>query len=210
MMPFNYEGVVELVFFILVISSSIILIDYRSKVFVFKFFWFPLVAYVVANIIIIRLLSSYVSSKAKKWELGYIFKASNKIIRFLSKKKEVIAIMKGVRYDQPHSYVCKCDKKVPKEERTIFKVRFLTADEQAEIRDEMYKISGIGAGRQERLLTGSSSLMALKKGLLGWENFKYEDTGEPIEFSVDNFSCIAPAERDEIANYIRGIEETEL
>lgn len=118
--------------------------------------------------------------------------------------------MKGVRYDQPHSYVCKCDKKVPKEERTTFKVRFLTADEQAEIRDEMYKISGIGAGRQERLLTGSSSLMALKKGLLGWENFKYEDTGEPIEFSVDNFSCIAPAERDEMANYIRGIEETEL
>jgi len=118
--------------------------------------------------------------------------------------------MKGIRFDKPHEYVCKADRKSPKADRTAFEVRYLTADEQAEIRDAMFNVTGIGNARREKFLTGSSALMALKKGLLGWKNFVYADTGEKIEFNVENFSCIPPAERDEIANYIRGIEEDEI
>jgi len=115
--------------------------------------------------------------------------------------------MKGVRFDKPHTFTCECDKDLPKEERTKFKVRFLTAKEQAGVRDEMYNISGVGTNRKESIRTGTATQIALEKGLIGWENFKYEDSGEPIEFSKDNISCVPPAQRDEIANHIRGIEE---
>lgn len=118
--------------------------------------------------------------------------------------------MKGVRYEKPHDYVCKCDEKLPKPEQTVFKVRFLTAPEQAELRDIMYSVKGIGAARKEAFLTGSAALKALEYGLQGWANFNYGDSGEPIPFSVDNFSCIPPTQRDEIANHIRGIEEGEV
>ena len=118
--------------------------------------------------------------------------------------------MKGVRFDKPHDYVCKCDENKPDKEKTVFQVRFLTAKEQAKLRDEMYSVSGIGATRAERFLTGTSSLMALSMGMLGWKNFGYEDDGTDIVFNTDNISCIPPKERDELANYIRGSEEGEV
>jgi len=114
--------------------------------------------------------------------------------------------MKGIRFDQVHSYVCKCDKGSPVLEQTSFKVRFLTASEQANLRDDMYEVAGVGTKRTEKLKTGSSTQKALELGLKGWENFKF-DNGEEIPFSLDNFSCIPPNERDEISNYIRGVEE---
>lgn len=116
--------------------------------------------------------------------------------------------MKGVRFDKPHDYICECDKKLPKPEQTVFKVRFLTAEEQAELRDIMYSVSGMGANRSERFLTGTVANKALEIGLQGWERFTYDD-GTDIPFSKENFSSIRPKERDEIANYIRGIEEEE-
>jgi len=117
--------------------------------------------------------------------------------------------MKGVRFDKPHTYFCKCDDGKPDAEKTKFQVRFLTAKEQAKLRDQMYSVSGIGAARNEKFLTGTSALTALEMGLVGWENFKFEDNGEVIPFSAANFSCIPPKERDELANYIRGAEEGE-
>lgn len=118
--------------------------------------------------------------------------------------------MKGKRFDKPHDYVCKCDAGLPVKEQTKFKVRFLTIKEQAELRDDMYRVSGFGEKRQEKLMTGSVALKALIKGILGWENFKYDDTGEDIPFNEENFSCIPPEQRDEIAGYIRGVPEEEV
>ena len=117
--------------------------------------------------------------------------------------------MKGVRFTEPHDFVCKCDETLPEEERTSFKVKFLTKEQQAEIRDIMYSVKGIGAARQEKFLTGSAVLKALEYGLVGWKNFKFDD-GTDIVFSKENFSCIPPAQRDELANHIRGITEGEL
>ena len=118
--------------------------------------------------------------------------------------------MKGVRFDQTHNYVCKCDLDLPKkEDKAVFQVRFLTAKEQAKVRDSMYAVTGIGAARRETFRTGSATQNALELGVVGWTNFKYGDTGEEIPFSIENISCIPPTERDELSNYIRGIEEVE-
>jgi len=142
------------------------------------------------------------------WKLGYGLKLATKISCYVTKRLEEEEPMKGIRYDKPHTYVCKCDLKKPEEEQTKFKVRFLTAPEQAELRDMIYNVQGFGDKRNERFLSGTIALEALKIGLKGWENFTFED-GEPIPFNVDNFSCIPPSERDEIANYIRGVPEEE-
>jgi len=130
------------------------------------------------------------------------------VLKNLYSFEEVVKIMKGVRFDKPHDYICDCDKKLPKAEQTNFKVRFLTAEEQAELRDAMYSVTGMGASRSEKFLTGTVAIKALEIGLQGWDKFTY-DNGEDIPFSKENFSAIPPKERDEIANYIRGIEEEE-
>lgn len=143
---------------------------------------------------------------------GYRLKAALKIhvaiVDWLEEEEE--HTMKGIRYDKTHDYVCKCDRDLPKSEQAIFKVRFLTAKEQAKARDTLYSVTGFGENRQEKLLTGTTALEALRIGLKGWENFRYEDTGEEIPFNEDNLSCIPPEQRDEIANYIRGISEIEV
>lgn len=154
-------------------------------------------------------LGIYLRDRAlEEWRLGYGLKLAIKIHCYVVKKLEEEEPMKGIRYDKPHDYVCKCDRKKPEKEQTRFKVRFLTAPEQAELRDMIYSVQGFGDKRNERFLSGTISLEALKIGLKGWENFTHED-GEEIPFTVDNFSCIPPAERDEIANYIRGVPEEE-
>jgi len=145
---------------------------------------------------------------SKNVEFGYHLKLCLKLqylLFFLMEGRN----MKGLRFDKPHTYFCKCDEGKPDTEKTKFQVRFLTAKEQAKLRDQMYSVSGVGASRNEKFLTGTSALMALEMGLLGWSNFKFDDTGEEIPFNATNFSCIPPKERDEIANYIRGAEESE-
>jgi hypothetical protein len=146
--------------------------------------------------------------RAKARGTGYGLKVALKLQRYLIGKYEEEQ-MKGVRFDKPRDYVCKADRKLPDDEQTVFKVRFLTAQEQADLRDEMYKVTGFGEGRKEMLLTGTVALKALEKCLLGWENFYFEDDEEPVEFNKKNISCIPPTERDEIANYVRGVQEEE-
>jgi len=170
-------------------------------------FWAPYFIYCWILFLILLFSELRMCRLIKEWRLGYKYKVFAKLSKALLNLQEVKEIMKGVRFDKPHGFVCKCDKGKPEEEQTTFNVRFLTATEQAQVRDEMYAVSGMGGSRKEKFLTGSAVLIALKMGLLGWTNFNYEDTEESIEFSVANFSCIPPSERDEIANYIRGIEE---
>jgi len=174
-----------------------------------RIYWFPYFIYLCCLIKFYDFVTIFAKDRVITRKLGRSYKLAIKLLNILTKTWEVKRIMKGVRYNVPRDYVCKCDKKLPKEDQTIFRVRFLTTEEQADIRDGLYGVTGVGASRKEVLKTGSTTYKALELGLLGWENFKYEDTGEAIPFSIENFSCIAPAERDEIANYIRGINETE-
>lgn len=152
--------------------------------------------------------------KERGYQFGYKYKIVLKIEKHFFTEEE--HIMKGVRFQQAHDYICKCDKDLPKDEQVVFQCRYLTAQEQADLRDMMYSVSGFGEKRSEKFLTGSSALMALRKGLKGWKNFNFMTNGsgeskeELVPFNEENFSCIPPEERDELANHIRGISEEEM
>ena len=171
-------------------------------------FWSPYIGYIFLLALALGFTHRLLQRKADNWDLGYSYKWFNKFLIILLNTWEVES-MKGVRFDKPHDYICKCDKSQPKEAQVIFKVKFLSAVQQAKIRDMLYTVTGIGASRKEVLLTGTATNDALELGLIGWENFNYEDSGEPIAFSKENFSCIPPLERDEIANHVRGATEGE-
>lgn len=161
--------------------------------------------------ILLKFSKSQVRILLTKGKTGYGLKLALKINKHIAAKiaqKEREEDMKGVRFDKPHFYRCKCDEKLPETEQTKFLVRFTTAKEQADLRDMMYSVKGFGDKRNERFLSGTIALEALRIGLKGWENFNYED-GSAILYNEDNFSCIPPIERDEIASYIRGIPEGE-
>jgi len=204
-METNWIGlfIINLFFISLILQSS-----GRAAGFINITFWTPFILYVGILLQLIFVISRYANHRVDSMRFGYSYKFCTKALRSLYSTKEVVKIMKGVRFDKPHDFVCECDKKLPKPEQAVFKVRFLTAEEQAELRDTMYSVSGMGANRSEKFLTGTVANKALEIGLQGWTNFKYED-GEDIPFSKENFSAIPPAERDEIANHIRGIEEEE-
>ena len=197
----------EILFIILFLIFSTPLYGRAAGLFNFTF-WIPYLLYVDVQFRIIRLMISYIGCRAESWKFGYSYKFCTMTLKSLLKSEEVVKVMKGVRFDKPHDFVCKCDSKLPKPEQTIFNVRFLTADEQAELRDLMYSVSGMGANRSEKFLTGTVANKALEIGLQGWKGFTYDD-GADIPFSKENFSSIPPAERDEIANHIRGVEEDE-
>ena len=176
----------------------------RTAEFVNTTFWTPYILYVSIQYMVVLFALRYANHRQRSLMFGYSYKFCTIFLKFFMRR----VAMKGVRFDKPHDYVCECDKKLPKEEQTLFKVRFLTAEEQAELRDIMYSVSGMGANRSEKFLTGTVANKALEIGLQGWERFSFED-GSDIPFTRENFSAIRPKERDEIANYIRGIEEEE-
>lgn len=172
------------------------------------FFWTPYILFVMLSAVLIRFFTKVAIGNIRNREFGYKLKICFKATYGLILLNREVYEMEGVRFDQPHDFICKCDQELPKEQQTVFKVKFLDAKQQAKLRDMMYNVSGVGNARSERFLTGSAALKALEYGLLGWENFNFPD-GVPIPFSTENFSTIPPAQRDEIANYIRGIEEGE-
>ncbi len=189
---------------------TLLVINRGARKVVYIIFWIPLIIYIYFLFGLLRFFALAALRKVRYREFGYVYKLCNTAIYKILKEREVDNIMKGVRFDQTHNFTCKCDEELPKEKRTIFETRYLTAKEQAKIRDGMYMVSGIGAARREQFRTGSATQAALELGLKGWKNFKQGDTGEDISFDVDNFSCIPPNERDEISNHIRGIEEGEV
>lgn len=119
-------------------------------------------------------------------------------------------IMKAINSKTPHEFVTKAEKKLPPEKQTSFKVRFLTASQQAEIRDTLYNVSGLGKARKERIQTGTADLQTLKYGLVGWSNF-LDDNGSPVNFDLgkidDMIDMIPPEARSEIASHVRGESE---
>lgn len=113
-------------------------------------------------------------------------------------------------------YTCKQDleatKKDPgaKAQETVFLLKPLTVEQQANLRDNMYKVEGQGKARKEKFKTGTSEVEALMLGLAGWENFK-NDEGVDVEFkknSVKDMLEMIPADvRTELAAKVRGEAE---
>jgi hypothetical protein len=129
-----------------------------------------------------------------------------------------MAKLHGVKAGEVMDYVPKSCRDEELEDQPIFKLRFLEVAEYAEIQDELFKSSGFGKKRQEKFMLGQQTMLALRIGLTGWENFKYAN-GEPVEWDdpkqgrdkedrariMDkNLNKIPPAERAEMADYVRG------
>ena len=108
-----------------------------------------------------------------------------------------------------HTYISRYERDVDSDEQTKFKVRLLTVQESARIKDDLYQVSGVGRRRQEKLRTGTSELETLKLCLKGWDNL-LDAEGNQVPYSHENFSQIPPEIRSEIADYVSGeVQENE-
>jgi len=130
----------------------------------------------------------------------------------------------GLKSDQVHDFILKGQEKDPKEDQVSWKVKYLSVAIAAEISDSIYSAKGFGKKREELLKAGTQQLEILRRGLVGWENFKYEDEtlvewedpprgGTVTKFyeAMDkNLNKVPPEIRDEIADHIRGGSVAEL
>ena len=85
---------------------------------------------------------------------------------------------------------------------TIFKIRPLT----------VYEFKSCEEPSPENNSTqkiGEFSLKVLNFGLVGWDNFSYEDTGEIIPFSVYNIGCIPYENQIELFQRIMEISDVD-
>lgn len=121
--------------------------------------------------------------------------------------------MKAINPKEIVEFISKEEKDLPQEEKTIFLVKFLTAYQNAKLRDELYDVTGAGKTRKETLKTGSADLKALKMGLKGWKNFKQDVDGKSVDIPFDGndvesmLDLIPPNVRNELADFIRGESE---
>ena len=99
-------------------------------------------------------------------------------------------------------------KVLPKEEQLVFLVQPISPDENAKLKDQSYKATGIGKKRAEYFVTGSVELQVIKKCLKGWKNFKDQDNKD-VPFSWDNVAYIPGDIITEISNFARGFLEEE-
>lgn len=111
-------------------------------------------------------------------------------------------------------YVLRRDRALPEDapDRTVWKLRPLTASELATIKDNAITYVERGeAGREMRLHSASSRRRVLLLGLNGWEKFPGEDgpvkfvgtrNGTAIEATDADLDRIPDEDRDELANAI--------
>jgi hypothetical protein len=79
----------------------------------------------------------------------------------------------GVKAGSVVEYVAKCEQ--GEKDFVTWLIRPLTSVEHADIQNSLFQSKGFGKKRQEQFLTGTQALLVLRKGLVGWKNFKYED-----------------------------------
>ena len=87
----------------------------------------------------------------------------------------VIAITPKQTFD----HILKCDSNEPPEKQTRWKLRALTLDEQASVRDATLRADR--ATQQFAVNSGRVELMRLRWGLMGVENF-VDSAGSPVKF----------------------------
>jgi hypothetical protein len=128
------------------------------------------------------------------------------------KTKDETIMVKAIDTSKSHEYVTKTDQKLPREDQTIFLVRFLSAQQQFEMRDDMYQVTGIAKGRKEKFMTGTNERKTLNIGLVGWKNLSSE-SGNDISFDAKDMpkmlDFLPPDVRTELAQHIRGESELE-
>lgn len=116
-------------------------------------------------------------------------------------------IMKAIDAKKAYPYICKSDRKLPKEQRTTFMCRYIDPYLDAKLGDQLFNISGSGNSRKERLLTGTQRMEILQGCVKGWENFKDENDAL-VKFDEKNIegmiAMIPPPARAELADFIRG------
>ena len=125
----------------------------------------------------------------------------------------------GLRPDQVLEFVPKGQEDVAAKDKLIFLYKPLDVNLTAKIADEVYTAKGFGNKREELLKAGTQEVAILRRGLVGWKNFYY-DNGDKIEWEeilkglghvkadviMDrNLNKIPNDQRGELADQIRGI-----
>ncbi len=67
--------------------------------------------------------------------------------------------------------VCESDRDLSESEQNRFKIRALSAREQAQVQNESVAVSAGGGEASTTVKTGAWAIAVLNLGLLGWENF---------------------------------------
>lgn len=116
----------------------------------------------------------------------------------------------GLNPKKVRIYIPKADQGLPDEEKPLkFQMRLLTAREAADLRDEIYEISGVGKKRKERLRSGTHELRVLYRCIEGWENF-FDDDSKEIPYRktvknnepfIENLDYLPDDLRTELARY---------
>ena len=161
----------------------------------------------------------YVLPEFINLSVRYYVKSINLIENLINYYREENKMPKitSLKSDQVQEFTPECEKDLKEEERTIFLYRFLDVKDAASITDDVYTAKGFGKKREERLRAGTQDLTILRKGLVGWKNFK-DENDEPVEWedpnvgshqkikdAMDrNLNKIPPDTRGEIADVIRG------
>jgi hypothetical protein len=124
----------------------------------------------------------------------------------------------GIRPDQVQEFEPKGQEGVAPDERLVFLTKSLDVNLSAQITDQVYTAKGFGAKREELLRAGTQEIEILRRGLVGWKNFFYDDETE-IEWTEipkginkqkadaimdQNLNKINPDLRGQIADFIRG------
>lgn len=114
--------------------------------------------------------------------------------------------MRGIDPSTPFDFVVEEERKLPKKDQTIFRLKNLTVRESEQIKNALFSKRGMGKTASEKLLIGSQERLSLELGLVGWENFA-DKAGKAILFNQQNLDYIPAKYRAEIALEIRGESE---
>lgn len=148
----------------------------------------------------------------------WISKLADYLISSITKGDLEMGRIFGLKADSINEFTPKGQDDVPAEEKTVFLCKFLDVNEAASITDQIYTAKGFGDKREELLRAGTQDLNVLRRGLVGWRNFVYDD-GTEVEWKDvpkgiskqqraqvmdQNLNKIPPETRSEIAEFIRG------
>ena len=90
------------------------------------------------------------------------------------------------------------------EDKFAFEYKMLSMEREAQLRDELIQISGMGDDRSEKYRMGKQDLDLIKTNVVGWRNLK-DDEGNEIQFSGSKDLDMLDAKiREEMVRVIRG------
>lgn len=79
------------------------------------------------------------------------------------------------------SYVLEDERKLPEDDQTVFQLRGLTISEEASLNNSL--IASDMGGEEMKWKTGDYQLNTLKRGLIGWSNFR-DATGNEVACEI--------------------------